>query len=128
MFSPSNLILRLATPELHTSSAAASPRWSFGLDYRVALGALGLRTAWSHRGSQQNDPSGADATLASKYGLLDGRLSLSLPDGKTEIATFGTNLLDRRYFGNAAASLEFGTATRIFGPPCQYGLEVLRSW
>jgi iron complex outermembrane recepter protein len=104
---------------------------SFGVDYRVPVGSfgmLGMRTAWSHHGSQQNDPSGADQTLSNKYALLDGRLSLLLPDGKTEIAAFGTNLLDRRYFNNAAASLEFGTASRIFGPPRQYGLEILRSF
>ncbi len=104
---------------------------SFGVDYRVpagALGTFGMRMAWSHRGSQQNDPSGADATLAGKYGLLDGRFSLALPDGKTEIAAYGTNLLDRRYFNNAAVSLEFGTASRIFGPPRQYGVEILRSF
>jgi iron complex outermembrane receptor protein len=104
---------------------------SFGLDYRIPLGSFGtfgLRTAWSHHGSQQTDPSGADETLSNKYGLLDGRLSLTLSDGKTEIAAFGTNLLDRRYFNDSAASLEFGTATRIFGPPRQYGVEVLRSF
>jgi iron complex outermembrane receptor protein len=104
---------------------------SFGLDYRLplgSLGTLGLRTAWSHRGSQQNDPSGADATLSNKYGLLDGRLSFTLRDGKIEIAAFGTNLLDRRYFNLAVSSLEFGTASRFFGPPRQYGLEVVRSF
>ena len=104
---------------------------SLGLDYRVPLGwlgELGLRTAWSHRGSQQNDPSGSDETLSNKYGLLDGRVSLTLPDGRTEIAAFGTNLLDRRYFDSAAANLEFGAATRIFGPPRQYGIEILRTF
>ena len=104
---------------------------NFGIDYRAPLGRLGdlgLRLEWSHRGSQQYDPSGADETLSNKYGLLDGRLSWTLPDGKTEIAAFGTNLLDRRYFNNAVASPEFGTASRFFGPPRQYGVEVLRSF
>jgi iron complex outermembrane receptor protein len=125
--------LRPEFRELRGERLALAPNYtmSFGVDYRVPLGSygtLGMRTAWSHRGSQQNDPSGADATLANKYGLLDGRVSLTLADGKTEIAAFGTNLLDRRYFNNAAASLEFGTATRLFGPPRQYGVEVLRSF
>jgi iron complex outermembrane receptor protein len=125
--------LRPEFQQLDGERLALAPNYtmSFGVDYRAPVGRLGIlgaRMAWSHRGSQQNDPSGTDATLAGKYGLLDGRLSLALPDGKTEIAAFGTNLLDRRYFNNAAVSLEFGTATRIFGPPRQYGVEILRSF
>jgi iron complex outermembrane receptor protein len=103
----------------------------FEADYEQPLGrfgTLGLRSSWSHRGSQITAVQAPKQLDVSKYGLLDGRVSLELPDGRTQLALFGSNLLDRRYF-NAGFSAQdtFGFGVRLFGPPRFYGIELRRT-
>ncbi len=102
---------------------------NFTVDYERELfnfGTLGLRTSWTHRGKQNPDIQGRRELDVGKYGLLDGRVSLELPDGQTEIAAYGTNLLDRRYFIGGFTAADFGFVNRFFGPPRFYGVEVRR--
>jgi iron complex outermembrane recepter protein len=105
---------------------------NFGFDYERPLGwigTLGLSSSWSVRGRLNPVIQAPDQLTVSKYGLLDGRVSLELPDGRTSIAAFGTNLLDRRYFNAGFSSAEtFGFGVRFFGPPRFYGLELRRSF
>jgi len=102
----------------------------FALDYSQDVGTLGAfngRVSWTHRGQQGNDILDSEAVRSNKYGLLDGRLAFQLPDGKTEIALFGTNLLDREYFNNGLdLTPSLGLALRFQGPPRRYGLEISR--
>jgi len=72
----------------------------FALDYSRDIGSLGAmngRISCTHRGQQGNDILDSPAVRSNEYGLLDGRLAFQRADGKTEIAFFGTNLLDRDY-------------------------------
>jgi iron complex outermembrane recepter protein len=105
---------------------------SFAVGYEKELSSLGLfstRLQWTHRGTQGNDTVDSRSVRSNKYGLLDGRVALELADGKTELALFGTNLLDRFYFTNGFdASDSVGVALRFPGPPRRYGVELRRAF
>jgi iron complex outermembrane receptor protein len=105
---------------------------NYVIDYERALGGigtLGLDTSWSVRGKQNPVIQSSKQLQVNQYGLLDGRLSLRLPGDRTEIAAFGTNLLDRRYFYSGFSAQDtFGFGLRFFGPPRFYGLEVRRDF
>jgi iron complex outermembrane recepter protein len=111
-----------------------SPNYTmtFAAAYSRPLGRLGdlsTRLEWVHRGSNLSDFQGTDALEVSKVGLMNGRVALALPDGRTEIAVFGSNLLDRRYFDNGVSFDEaFGYALRYYAPPRLYGIELRRSF
>jgi outer membrane receptor protein involved in Fe transport len=78
---------------------------------------------------QANDAADSRSIRSDKYGLLDARMALMLPDGKTQITLFGTNLLDRVYFNNGFdASDTVGLAVRFIGPPRRYGVELSREF
>ncbi len=100
--------------------------------YDLDLGPLGLlstRAQWTQRGIQANDAADSGSIRSGKYGLLDARMGLVLPDGKTEIALFGTNLLDRVYFNNGFDTSDtVGLAVRFIGPPRRYGVELSREF
>jgi outer membrane receptor protein involved in Fe transport len=75
------------------------------------------------------DAQGTEAIEVDKLGLLDGRISLMLPDGRTQFAVWGTNLLNRSYFNNGISFADsFGYALRYYAPPRLYGVEVSRSF
>ena len=119
---------------LNSEQLSISPNYTmnFSVDYERPvgrLGTLGLNTSWTHRGAQNPVIQAPKQLEVSKYGLLDGRVSLRLPDERTEVAAFGTNLLDRRYFfAGFSAQDTFGFGARFFGPPRFYGVEVRRAF
>ena len=94
----------------------------------LPIGDLTARVNWYHQNAVSYGLV-SDTLDQGKYGLLSGRLSLVLPDGKTEIALFGENLLNRRYL-NSGINFEDGFAVSIcyYGAPRMYGLEVRRSF
>ena len=101
---------------------------SFAAAYQRSVGSFGdleVRLGWVHRGTNLSNFQGTDELEVPKVGLLSGRLALSLPDGRTEVAAFGSNLLDRRYFDNGIGLAEsFGYVLRTYAPPRFYGFEV----
>jgi iron complex outermembrane receptor protein len=105
---------------------------SFVVGYQTELwrlGSLSTRLQYTHRGTQANDTVDSRSVRSEKYGLLDGRLALELWDGKTEVALFGTNLLNRFYFTSGFdASQSVGVAVRFPGPPRRYGVELRRAF
>jgi iron complex outermembrane receptor protein len=93
------------------------------------LGSLSTRLQYTHRGTQGNDTVDSRSVRSEKYGLLDGRLALELMDGKTEIAFFASNLLNRFYFTSGFDTSDtIGIAVRFPGPPRRYGVELRRSF
>jgi len=100
---------------------------SVSVTYRVPLGSLGDLTStfsWSHQGKKANNPQNTE--FSNKVGLLSGRVALELADGKTRIAAFGSNILDREYVAN---SLDIARQTlQFFGPPRQFGIELIREF
>jgi iron complex outermembrane recepter protein len=123
-----------AQPDIDDARFPGQPSYllTFATTYDLDLGALGLlstRAQWTHRGAQANDAADSRSIRSDKYGLLDARMGLMLPDGKTEVALFGTNLLDRVYFNNGIdASDTVGLAVRFIGPPRRYGVELSREF
>jgi len=97
--------------------------------FETAVGNLTPRVSWYHQNAIQYSVSDNGNGDQDKYGLLSGRVSLLLNDGVTEIALFGSNLLDRRYI-NDAISFDDGFAVTdiYFGPPRMYGIEIRRSF
>ena len=97
--------------------------------FDTPVGSLTPRVSWFHQNAIQYsvDPNGNGDQ--DKYGLLSGRVGLLLADGVTEVAIFGSNLLDRRYI-NDAISFDDGFAVTdvYYGPPRMYGLEVRRTF
>jgi outer membrane receptor protein involved in Fe transport len=56
-------------------------------------------------------------------------VSLELRDGKTELALWARNLLDRRHISHAESFDDgFGVTLRYPGPPRMYGIEVRRTF
>jgi len=102
------------------------------VEYRfepIALGALSARVEWSTRSRQFTDVQNRESIKAGKRGLLDARLALELGDGRTQLALYGRNLLDRDYLtGGVDFSDTFGNAQLYTGPPRTYGLEVRREF
>jgi iron complex outermembrane receptor protein len=107
-----------------------TPPWTYTLAaaYSLPLEDLGVLTAraeWFSQGrvfqNTENDPT----IKQGKYGLLSARLSLLLPDERTEVALFGRNLLDRRYIANAVPlSVSLGFNSIYWNEPRMFGLEV----
>ena len=92
----------------------------------AGLGDLTTQLNWYHQ-NEVSYSTPTDTLVQGTYGLLSGQIFLRLPDGKTEIAVFGDNLLGRRYL-NGGISFEDGFAigNAFYGPPRTYGLEIRR--
>jgi len=68
-----------------------------------------------------------DNVRQDRYGLLNGRLAWELWDGRTTLALYGRNLLDRRYIaGGEQLNDTQGVSLVFFGRPRTYGIEILR--
>jgi iron complex outermembrane receptor protein len=91
-----------------------------------SFGDLSSRITWSHQGQKASDSVDFRATHVDKYGTLGAGLTLDLPDGKTQIALNGANLLNREYF---VTGINAGDrALRFFAPPRTYSLELRREF
>jgi iron complex outermembrane receptor protein len=96
--------------------------------YDLPFGNLTTRLNWYHQDEVNYGPA-SDTLEQGKYGLLSGRISVLLPDGKTEIALFGENLLNRRFI-NSGINFEDGFAVSLgyYGAPRFYGVEIRRQF
>jgi iron complex outermembrane recepter protein len=94
----------------------------------ASLGDLTLRVNWYHQEEVNYAPQ-SDTLKQGTYGLLSSQVVLALPDGKTELALFGENLLDRRYVGSGVNFEDgFALSDAYYGPPRMYGLEIRRTF
>ena len=55
-------------------------------------------------------------------------MALLLPDGRTEIALWARNLLNREYVDYGLNLTSLGFLTRYMGEPLRYGVEVTYRW
>jgi iron complex outermembrane receptor protein len=96
--------------------------------YDLPTGDLTARLNWYHQNAVNFSPQ-SDLLKQAKYGLLSGQLTMMLKDGKTEIAVFGENLLNRRYVSSGIGFEDgFLAGFAYFGPPRMYGVEIRRSF
>ncbi len=105
---------------------------TLGVQYAFSVGSLGDAVAsfsWSHRSETTTEVLDSRPTRSNKRGLLSGRLAFEFADGVTEIALFGSNLLNREYF-DVAIDLgdSLGATLRNYAPPIRFGLEVRREF
>ena len=92
----------------------------------TGLGVLTPRISWYHQSETDFDVD-TDNLTQGTTGLLSARLGLELGDGQTEIALWGTNLLDREYTDTGIPFYDgFAVGDVFFGPPRFFGVELSR--
>jgi iron complex outermembrane receptor protein len=109
-----------------------TPPLSFNLLGRYELdtaraGRISLQASWVHQGRIFFDVD--NQIEQNKYGLLSLRAALALPDGRTSLALWMNNALDRRYLQGAVDAQDVASADFLFfGPPRSWGVEIRRSF
>ncbi len=106
-----------------------TPTYTFNLGaaYTLPVGSLGdltTRLGYSFAGEKESDVSDPHFNRADKRGLLSGRMSFAMADGKTEIALYGENLTNRVYLANAVRGIS--STLLYYGAPRTYGIELSR--
>ena len=125
---------RVQTTDFSSRDFIEIPRHQFSASAAYTLpldrfGDLTMRADWSYFGRTYYTLDNLDTSRQNKYGLLAGRMSWALPDGRTEIALWGTNLLDRTYYRTGLDFINQPTArldysSRYYAAPRRYGVEV----
>jgi iron complex outermembrane receptor protein len=114
-----------------------TPAYSLGItagySFPSRLGLVATRLAWYGQSAVNFAPAediqGSSYGRQGKYALVDARLGLTLPDGKTEVALFAKNLFDRRYIDGALDFTDgFAVTSQYFGSPRMVGVELRRSF
>lgn len=108
-----------------------TPQFTMNLSAAYTLdtpfGEVTPRVSWYHQSVVNYSEEVAWLTEQDTFGLLSARVGLELNDGKTEVALWGTNLLDRVYSDNAISFDDgFAVADIFYGPPRLYGIEIIR--
>ena len=110
------------TPQFTMNLAAA-------YTFETGVGAITPRVSWYHQSEVNFSPEVKHLTRQDTYGLLNARLGWNLNDGKTEIALWGRNLLEREYSDDAISfDSGFAIADIFYGPPRLYGIEIIRQF
>lgn len=106
--------------------------YNAAISYGVPVGSVGTLTAradWWHSSATYEDVSNVEAIKKEALGLLNGRLSLKLRDGKTEVALWAKNILNEDYIAMGATLREsIGVNFLVYGPPRFYGIEITRQF
>ncbi len=90
-------------------------------------GELAFHFGDSYRGGQYFDIQHTPSLRQSSYWLADARISYEFPNGSTNVALWATNLFDQIYV-NRAMDLGLGFASRYFGPPRRFGIQISQSF
>jgi iron complex outermembrane receptor protein len=106
---------------------------NLGYTFPSRLGLVSTRVGWYGQSAVNFAPAediqGSSYGRQGKYALVDARLGLVLPDGKTEVALFAKNLFDRRYIDGALDFTDgFAVTSQYFGSPRMVGIELRRSF
>ena len=119
----------------HTEVVRQSPvTYSIAVGNHQALGnggTLNAQLGWAFRTRTYNTLETQRSSRQGKYGLMDGRVVWNLPNGQTSISLWGSNLLDREYYGAAidltGGASPAGTNTKYWGEPRRFGIEFRHS-
>lgn len=107
------------TPEF-TFSAGTQYTW-----YLEGEGAISLRADYAWRDDLYYGATNYPGEFQSAYGLLNLRAAWTSTDGRLEVAAWGKNVTDERYFSNGQdVTGPLGVAFNGVGAPSEYGLEV----
>ncbi len=106
--------------------------YNVGVTHNLEVGSWGsllTNVSWYHQGATFQNTANSKSVQQPKYGLLSARVAWEVWDGKTTIALFGRNLLDRRYIAGALDLRQItGTNQAFFAPPRTYGVEIIRTF
>ena len=110
------------------------PRWTYGLSGQYVaplhFGNIASQVNWVWQSNVDLSPAalGYDAIpdhTQGAYGLLDARVTLELPKHEVDIAVYGKNLLDQRYFTSILdLSSSVGTSIGQIGMPRSAGVVI----
>ena len=118
-------------------------RWTYGLSARytapLPVGNLVSQVNWFWQSSEDLSPgaTGFDPPanhIQAAYGLLDARIAWNLPDAAFEIAIYGKNLTDSRYFTSIldqatnVAARALSTSVGQVGAPRTFGVVVSKKF
>ena len=103
-----------------------TPEWTVAISPQYTVrrsdgGALVLRADYSYRSKIFNDVANNEAAAQDGYDLINARVSYLLPDGRWELAIFGTNLTDEEYLEHGLVPEAFGPAIGVAGRPREWG-------
>jgi iron complex outermembrane receptor protein len=106
-----------------------APEWTVttGLDlsHEFAGGSeAGLRIDYTMYSRIYHDVANSPIITDDGYGLLNARLSYTLPGRAITLAVFGTNLTDSLYLVSGNVSGAFGLAEASYGRPREWGASV----
>jgi iron complex outermembrane receptor protein len=107
-------------------------------------GDITAQLGWAHRGRTFNTLETSDSSRQEDFGLMDGRLTWVLSNGKTAISLWGRNLTDKEYYVSAidlsgglspsdqqfipGVGVATGTNTKYWGEPRRVGIELRHSF
>jgi iron complex outermembrane receptor protein len=105
-----------------------APEWTVtnGLDvsHEFADGSeAALRVDYTQYSRIYHDVANSPIITDDGYGLLNARLSYTLPDKPITLAVFGTNLTDTLYLVSGNVSGAFGLAEASYGRPREWGVS-----
>ena len=94
----------------------------------VSVGSLAFQLDFQGQSRQNLYPSGArpDETSQNAYGLLNGRISLTIDDMGLEASIYGRNLADKVYAAGAFQFEAAGYNLKYLGPPREVGVQVVK--
>ena len=119
-----------------TDQEFSAPEWTFnlGASYEVPLadGSLRLSANYAYTGTVNLAPGQPGLPLnlydpasvtQERYGLLDARISWRIDSQDLELAVFGKNLTDKKYFLYAAVGQSLGWNAAATGDPRVFGIQ-----
>ncbi len=111
------------------SQFVKAPEWTVtsGLDvsHEFAGGSeAALRVDYTMYSRIYHDVANSPIITDDGYGLLNARLSYTLPNKAVTLAVFGTNLTDTLYLVSGNVSGAFGLAEASYGRPREWGVSV----
>ncbi|MGC6329975.1 TonB-dependent receptor [Rhizorhabdus sp. FW153] len=103
-----------------------TPEWTVAVGGELSHGFADgsearLRLDYSTYSTIFNDVANTPIVAQKAYGLLNARLSYTLPGDALTLAVFGTNLTDTLYLVSGNASGAFGLAEASYGRPREWG-------
>jgi len=107
-----------------------TPEWSLNAlaEYSIFLdqgSEIKLQGDWSYRSKLANDAVNTPELIQKGFSLFNARITYVAPDGKWEIAAFGTNLTDQIYIVSGAADKpSFASAEATYARPREWGINL----
>ena len=100
--------------------------WSLSVakDFRTPRGDVTALVGWSQKSRIYSVLQNHERSKQPSYGLLDARVTWKLPNDKTSVSLWGTNLTDKLYFRQAQDAESIGVLAPYWEEPRRYGLTL----